>query len=163
MQLGMDMSGAVSSRVCTRRSNIVHTLDVNYFCDPLGGSTYLTPLNPQRSTLALPNLIISARMDTFTLFEAYTPGANEPISALIGVMVLAELLGKVRTDMDKLNPMFVLFDNEAFEYGGSSKFVADLLAGKMVIADLLTGGNFNLGLFIFLKNLFLIYIQQQTI
>ena len=84
-------------------------------------------------------------MDTFSLFEAYTPGANEPISALIGLMVLAELLGKARNDMDKLNPMFVLFDNEAFEYGGSSRFVVDLLAGKIIIADLLSGGTFNLG------------------
>lgn len=144
----MDMSGAVSSRVCVRRSNIIHTLDYNYFCDPLGGSSYFTPLAlptaPNPASVATNNLILSARIDTFTLFESYTPGANEPISALVGLMVLADLLATVRLDFDRMSPVFVLFDNEAFDYGGSSRFVRDLLAGQMPLVDLLDGKSINM-------------------
>ena len=149
MQLGMDMSGAVSSRVCTRRSNIIHTLDINYFCDPLGGSTYLSPLTLSTDA-QVPTLLLSARLDTFTLFEAYTPGADEPISGLISLFVLAELLGSVSADFDRLRPLFVLFDNEAFDYGGSSRFVRDLISNSMPIVDLPDGSTFNLGSILFL-------------
>lgn len=145
MQLGLDMSGAISSRVCIRRSNIIHTLDINYFCDPLGGSTYFTPLLGKTSNNTLPILILSARLDTFTLFEAYTPGANEPISALIGILVLAELLAPLRAHFDRFTPLFTLFDNEAFDYGGSSRFVRDILNGDMPIFDLLDGKTTYLG------------------
>lgn len=146
MQLGMDMSGAVSSRVCVRRSNIIHTLDFNYFCDPLGGSTYLTPFNIASKDPFKANLILSARMDTFTLFESYTPGANEPMSALVAIMVLADLLRPFRNQFDKINPIFVLFDNEAFDYGGSSRFVRDLVNNQMPIVDLTNGQTINLSM-----------------
>ena len=79
MQLGLEYSGAVSSRVCTRRSNVLHTLDGNSFCDPLGGSTSYSYLS-QRPSNDLQVMVISSRMDTFSMYEYYTPGANEPVS-----------------------------------------------------------------------------------
>lgn len=113
MQLGIEMSGSISSTVCIRRSAIQHTLDANYFCDPLGGSNYFSFLS-QKPSNNLPITIISSRLDTFTLYEYYTPAANEPISSIIGLLSLAELLSKHRNDIVKSNIMFVLFDNEAF-------------------------------------------------
>jgi hypothetical protein len=92
---------------------IQHTLEPSYFCDPLGGSSYFSFLSQQPSN-SLPITIISSRIDTFTLFEYYTPAANEPVSSIIGLLSLAELLSKHRADLTKRNLLFVLFDNEAF-------------------------------------------------
>ena len=128
MQLGMDMSGALSSKVCLRRQNIQHTIEPNQFCDPLGGSNYFTFLS-QKPSNSLPVTIVSARVDTFTMYEYYTPAANEPISSIIGLLSLAELLARHRDELTN-NILFVLFDNEAFEYGGSSRFVNDLNMDK---------------------------------
>jgi hypothetical protein len=129
MQLGMEMSGAVSSTVCARRSNIQHTFDVNYFCDPLGGSNYFTFLS-QKPSNEKPIVLVTARMDTFTQFEAYTPGANEPVSSIIGLLVLMDVLARNRDLMDAANVIFVMFDNDAFDYGGSSRFVHDLAVDR---------------------------------
>ena len=78
MQLGIQYSGAVSTKVCARRSNILHTLDGNSFCDPLGGSSIISFLS-QKPSNDLPIMLISSRMDTFSMYEYYTPGANEPV------------------------------------------------------------------------------------
>lgn len=129
MQLGLQMSGAVSSTVCARRSNIMHTLESSSFCDPLGGSNYFTFLS-QRPSNDLPIIILSARLDAFSMYEYYTPGANEPISSLIGIFGIIELLAKQRSTMNYSNILLVLFDNEAFDYGGSSRFANDLSKNK---------------------------------
>ena len=126
MQLGLDMSGAINSEVCIRRETIQHTVDTNQFCDPLGGMTYFTFLS-QQPTNEKPIAIVSARLDTFTMYEYYTPGANEPISSIIGLLAVAELLARNRERMDQMDVLFTFFDNEAFEYGGSSRFVNDLI------------------------------------
>lgn len=129
MQLGLQMSGAVSSTVCTRRSSIMHTLESSSFCDPLGGSNYFTFMS-QRPSNDLPIIILSVRLDAFTMYEYYTPGANQPISALIGLFGIVELLAKHRNQMNYSNILVVLFDNEAFDYGGSSRFANDLFKDK---------------------------------
>ena len=90
---------------------------------------YFTFLS-QRPANNLPITILSSRIDTFTMYEYYTPAANEPISSIISLLVLAELFAKHRTDITSSNVMFTLFDNEAFEYGGSSRFVNDLVLDK---------------------------------
>jgi hypothetical protein len=43
---------------------------------------------------------------------------------------IAELLAKHRDQLKKANILFVLFDNEAFDYGGSSRFANDLFLNK---------------------------------
>ena len=48
------------------------------------------------------------------MYEYYTPAANEPISSIIGLLSLAELLAKHRNNITNNNILFVLFDNEAF-------------------------------------------------
>jgi hypothetical protein len=129
MQLGLEMYGAVSSSVCVRRSNILHTIESNSFCDPLGGSNYLTFLS-QKPSNKLPIIMVTSRIDSFTMYEYYTPGANEPMSSIIGLLALVETLAKYRSDMKLANLLFVLFDNEAFDYGGSSRFANDLFLDK---------------------------------
>lgn len=143
VQLGLEMFGSVSSTVCARRQSIIHTVDFNTFCDPLGGSNYFSFLNQQPSN-DLPIIMISSRLDTFTMYEYFTPGANEPISSIIGLLSLVELLSKYRNDLDKNNVLFTLFDNEAFDYGGSSRFVNDLQLNKFPTINLSGGRKFKL-------------------
>jgi hypothetical protein len=81
MQLGIQYSGAVSTKVCARRSTILHTLDGNSFCDPLGGSNIMGFLS-QKPSNDLPIMVISSRMDAFSMYEYYTPGANEPVDLI---------------------------------------------------------------------------------
>jgi hypothetical protein len=125
MELGIGMSGAVSAEVCNRRSNIQHGLESNVLCDPLGGYTYYTFLSEKPSN-DLPIHLITARLDSFTMFEYYTPGANEPITSLITFLSLAQLVTIYRDKITQANLLFVLFDNDAFDYGGSSRFASDL-------------------------------------
>ena len=134
IQLGMQMSGSVSSSVCARRNSIQHTLDPNYYCDPLGGSSYFTFLSQQPSN-DLPITLVTARMDTFTMYESYTPGANEPISSLIGILTLMDVLARNRDSIDLANVLFVFFDNDAFDYAGSSRFVYDLVKDQFPSFD----------------------------
>lgn len=126
MELGLDMSGAISSKVCIRRENIQYTVDANQFCDPLGGDTYFTFLS-QKPSNSLPITLVASRIDTYTLYEYYTPAANEPITSIIGLLAVADVLAKNRDEMTEDNVVFVLFDNEAFDYGGSLRFVNDLI------------------------------------
>jgi hypothetical protein len=132
MQLGLEMYGAVSSEVCIRRSVIQHTVEINSFCDPIGGSTYFSFLSNKPSNQR-EMMIISARLDTFTIYEYYTPAANEPISSIIGLLSLADILSQSSFRNETPNNkdvLFVLFDNEAFDYGGSSKFANDLVKNE---------------------------------
>lgn len=95
----------------------------------MGGKNYFAFLS-QRPSNNLPITLLSSRIDTFTMFEYYTPAANEPVSSIIGLLALADTLTKHRENMKKSDILFTLFDNEAFEYGGSSKFVNDLVLDK---------------------------------
>lgn len=95
----------------------------------MGGKNYFAFLS-QKPSNNLPITVLSSRIDTFTMYEYYTPAANEPVSSIIGLLALADTLAKHREDMTSSNILFTLFDNEAFEYGGSSKFVNDLVLEK---------------------------------
>jgi hypothetical protein len=127
MKLGLQMSASVSSRVCIRRNTIYHTLDsleTSSYCDPLGGSSYysfLTSKLPINNSISL----LTTQLDSFTLFEYYTPGASKPITSIIALLSIADLLSNHRHDfVNEL--LFGLFSNEAFDYAGSSRFVYDL-------------------------------------
>lgn len=140
MQLGLEMSGAVNTKVCTRRANIAHTVETNNFCDPIGGSNYWSFLS-QKPSNDLPITVVSSKIDAFTLYEYFTPGANEPISSIIGLLSLADLLVKHRDEINKQNLLFVFFDNEAFDYGGSSKFTYDLATNNFPSIDVYDQGD----------------------
>ena len=138
MQLGLEMFGAVNSHICLRRATIAHTVESNTFCDPLGVTSYFTFVSQQPSN-QLPIVLLSARIDAFTMFEYFTPGANQPISAIVAMVALVELLVKHRAQMSRANVLVVLFDNEALDYGGSSRFANDLLLDAFPSFDVNAG------------------------
>ena len=134
MQITLRMDAAVNSRVCLRRNNIVHTLDVEQtrYCDPLGGYNLFNFLNSKLPLDTKNNsiVILSSQLDSFTLFEYYTPGASKPISSIITFLSIAHLLSN-NSDQEFSNSLlFSLFSNEAFGYGGSSRFLYDLTSNN---------------------------------
>jgi len=74
---------------------------------------------------------VNTRIDSFTMFDYYTPAANEPITSIISLMAIADLLSEYRGDFDVKDILFVLMDNDAFDYGGSHRFVKDLQSGQL--------------------------------
>ena len=132
MQLGIQMNAAANSHVCLRRNTIVHTLDVigTNFCDPLGGfnlfSLASSSNNPKDKMV-----ILSTQLDSYTIFEYYTPGASKPITSIITFLSIANLLSNYRQNyINEL--LFSLFSNEAFGYGGSSRFLSDLKSNNFI-------------------------------
>lgn len=130
MQLGLQMFAASNSRVCIRRNNIKHSLSDNTFCDPLGSYNiynYLS-LKPYKSSTPTMNyILLSTQIDAFTMFEYYTPGVSKPITSIISLLAIADLLSNYRNDIaDNFDLIFMFFNNEAFDYAGSSRFVYDL-------------------------------------
>ncbi len=130
--MGLQMFASGSSHVCLRRNLIQHSLEDNSgFCDPLGGSNVYGFVNPQIDPTDR-FVMLTARMDTFTLFEYFTPNGNEPITSIISLLAIADSLSMRQIDFKsaKKNLIFYFFDNEAFDYGGSQRFWFDLVNGE---------------------------------
>jgi hypothetical protein len=130
MQLGIQMFSGGNSKICLRRNTIKHVLEDNTFCDPLGGANYYNYLSLKPAS-KLPLVVVNTRIDSFTMFDYYTPAANEPITSIISLMAIADLLSEYRSDFDLKDILFVLMDNDAFDYGGSHRFVNDLQSGQL--------------------------------
>ena len=72
-------------------------------------------------------ILLSTQIDAFTMFEYYTPGVSKPITSIISLLAIADLLSNYRNDIaDNFDLIFMFFNNEAFDYAGSSRFVYDL-------------------------------------
>lgn len=71
------------------------------FCDPLGGDNLWTSLypvvNPERSSIEISTkyIVITARLDTTSMFYTVMPGASSPITGIVTLMATAQLLKKM--------------------------------------------------------------------
>ena len=127
--MGLEMFGSGNSHVCLRRNLIQHSFEDNSgFCDPLGGSNIYGFLNHDINSNDR-FIMLTSRIDTFTLFEYVTPAGNEPVTSIISLLAIIDLLTAYRVDF-KSNVLFYFFDNEAFDYGGSQRFLFDLTNKK---------------------------------
>ncbi len=130
--MGLEMFASGNSHMCLRRNLIQHALDdTSGFCDPLGGSNIYGFVNHEINSIDR-LIMLTARIDTFTLFEYYTPNGNEPITSIISLLAIVDLLSVHYIDFKsaKTNLLFYFFDNEAFDYGGSQRFWFDLINDK---------------------------------
>ncbi|OQR73534.1 nicastrin-like [Tropilaelaps mercedesae] len=141
VKLYSPMNAAVNTRTCQRRSQLATFItNPKGFCDPLGDHNVMTILPAKAGTdstdsvLANQTIILAARMDTFSLFDGLAPGADTAVSGIVGVLAAAEAIARHQADenVDPLekNILFALFNGEAFDYIGSSRFVYDLYKGK---------------------------------
>ncbi|XP_075680112.1 nicastrin-like [Dermatophagoides pteronyssinus] len=127
------MHGAVDSITCTRRSilsqNSWFSLMPTTYCEPLGGINIYTHTFDLNNLKTIPDnsvIVLSTRLDTFSMFDQLAPGADSVMSSLITTLAIAQLLYRPEIQTKLINTinqrslLIALFDGEAFDYIGSS-------------------------------------------
>lgn len=77
-------------------------------------------------------IFVSARMDAASMFDDLSVGADTAITGLISLVAVAEMLNKVKNDLNTTevsNVFLVLFNGEAYDYIGSSRMAYDMKTG----------------------------------
>lgn len=132
------MAAAANSEVCLRRSKFNGLIRSSHFCDALQGKNVYGTLFPRE--IVNPNnrtndeneeiILISARLDTTSMFDGIYPGAMDSMASIATLTSMAHFLRKIVTNKifeeNKLNVLFMLFNGESYDYIGSQRFVYDL-------------------------------------
>jgi nicastrin len=110
------------------------------FCDPLGGTNIFNTLMETSKNDSIENnsvIVLASRLDSFSMFDQISPGADSAISSLVTLLTVAHTLNKpwIKDNIkDKnKNVLFALFDGEAFDYIGSGRTVYDMTVGKFPV------------------------------
>ena len=118
-------------------------------CLPLGGNSVWaaagTPVsldyndnaydddNNNNNNQARPTVILSASIDSTSMFHELSPGANTAASNILSLLLAAELLGSSISDdvLDQLYSRitFAFFQGESYGWIGSRLFVNDVIGG----------------------------------
>ncbi|XP_065565681.1 nicastrin-like [Artemia franciscana] len=141
IELKSPMIGAVNTPTCIRRGILDSYINPqpSMFCDPLGDKNIFATVVPTNSsTDTVQNrsvILISTRLDSMSLFEEITPGADSVVTGLAGILSLADMIGRARRlsllnfKPDISNIVFSIFNGESFDYIGSSRTVFDMEKG----------------------------------
>jgi len=123
-----------NSDVCLRRGT----------CKPRGGNSFWTSINPlvpeKKTILAITGI------DTKSLFQLKTIGANSAMSGTVALMAALDALvsnSKLNITLWKQQLIFAWFDGESFGNIGSNRFVEDIYNYQQCISQ--TPGNCNSG------------------
>lgn len=104
------------------------------YCEHIGGvNLYYHNIKLDQAEIAKNSVVMfSARLDSFSMFDGISPGADSVISSLVVLLSTIEVLS--RPEVRKSWPihserslLFAFFDGEAFDYMGSS-FAAEQMA-----------------------------------
>lgn len=140
IEINSFMSAAGNSEICTRRSNGLRIINQVHYCDPLQGKNVFATLFP-RPIVSTENrtvdknekiILITARLDTTSMFDGMGVGASE-LASIATLVATGHFLRRIVTneafEKNNINVMFVLFNGEAYDYIGSQRFVYDLKKG----------------------------------
>lgn len=138
IEINSFMAAASNSEVCIRRSKFAGFIRSMRFCDPLQSRNVYGTLFP-REIVPPTNrsndndekiILISARIDTTSMFDGVYPGAMDSLASIATLVSTAHYLRKIIPnnvyEKNKLNVLFMLFNGESFDYIGSQRFVYDL-------------------------------------
>eukprot|EP00123_Amoebidium_parasiticum_P012458 comp21368_c0_seq1/m.29365 comp21368_c0_seq1/g.29365 ORF comp21368_c0_seq1/g.29365 comp21368_c0_seq1/m.29365 type:complete len:657 (-) comp21368_c0_seq1:309-2279(-) len=113
------MSGALDAATCLRRR----------LCDPLGSWNVWASTKPLQNKEKI--IMGVATLDSTSLFKSRAYGAASAVASFVTLLMAAEALGKIPAgEQAPTNIVFALFNGEAYEYIGSSRFAVDMDAGK---------------------------------
>ncbi|CAG2116809.1 unnamed protein product, partial [Medioppia subpectinata] len=136
VQLEAPMNAAKDSVSCVRRTALQrssYSLSQTFFCDPLGGhNIFSTLLYTSKTDKIADNsvIVLAARLDSFSMFDNVSPGADSALTSLVTLLAVAKTLNEYRNDLQQKannrNVLYALFDGEAFDYIGSSRTVYDM-------------------------------------
>ncbi|KAG0303492.1 hypothetical protein BGZ98_006581 [Dissophora globulifera] len=99
------------------------------WCTPVGGaSVWSTPSFNISSSDNKPIIVISAAMDSRSLFHDLTLGVESSISGMVTVLAVAEALSRSSIPLDTMQKhiLYTLFTAEAWGFSGSQRFVQDI-------------------------------------
>ena len=94
-------------------------------CLPLGGQSIWGSLN---SLDERPKIVLTAAFDSTAEFHQLATGANDAMSSLAAVMIIAEALSRISSDTLQRQPMIFLANADEWGFSGSRRFVRDLYA-----------------------------------
>lgn len=139
VELKIQMNAAVSTPKCMAR-NRIHTMSTVSFCDPLTSRNVFSSLFPKTNSSLIKDastIIISAHLDSFSLFDDISPGADSVVSGLVTLLSIAQTLASVREEIAQQSTkdefgdiIFAIFDGESWDYIGSSATVYDMELGR---------------------------------
>lgn len=142
LEMSSHMFASIDSKTCLRRSSSLYNVNPLKYCDQLGGLNIYGPVIPFDEFKKPANesyVIVSARLDSTSLFYGRAPGALSTSTSLVSLLLTAHLLfglindakkdGKKNKNVKK-NVLFMLFNGEAYDYIGSGRTVYDMKKGQ---------------------------------
>ncbi|XP_059049016.1 nicastrin [Achroia grisella] len=133
IQLHSFMFAAVNSAVCLRRSAATALLTPTKVCDPLGDSNVyysLFPRGTQTESTTKPVILVTARIDSASLFDGVSPGAASSVIGMVTLITaatsLAHMIPEEDANLYDRNVLWTLFNGEAFDYIGSQRVAYDI-------------------------------------
>ncbi|CAK1599778.1 unnamed protein product [Parnassius mnemosyne] len=151
LQLNSFMFAAVNSAVCLRRSATSALLTPTKVCDPLGDQNVhysLFPLEKGEEVKKKPITLVTARIDTASLFDGMAPGAASSVvgmaSLIMSAVTLSKMIPVANSSLYDNNVLWTLFNGEAFDYIGSQRVAYDLSRGAWPPFSPLTPSDINL-------------------
>ena len=106
----------------------------------MGGSNIFSTLLDTSKNDSITNksiVVLSARLDSFSMFDNISPGADSALTSVITLLSVADTLTKLKSELKNKtkdrNVLFALFDGEAFDYIGSSRVLYDMKANMFPV------------------------------
>ncbi|XP_054719856.1 nicastrin-like [Uloborus diversus] len=136
VQMTSVMLAAKDSDTCMRRNKLIANLNEVKNCDPLSDKNILYTLFSTNKSEVVDDksiVILSARLDSFSMFDKLAPGAHSTVTGLVTLLTVAKNMVNLKKKIvEKLgskpakNILFIIFNGEAFDYIGSSRVVYDM-------------------------------------
>ncbi|KAF9350144.1 hypothetical protein BGX26_011638, partial [Mortierella sp. AD094] len=119
LQFHSFMWAATDSGTCLRRG----------WCSPVGGaSVWSTPSVNISSSDGKPIVVVSAAMDSRSLFHDLTIGVESSLAGMVATLAVAEALSRSSIPLDTMpkHILYTMFTAEAWGFSGSQRFVQDI-------------------------------------
>lgn len=136
LQLNSFMFAAVNTDVCMRRS-ANSLIRPSRICDPLGDNNVyysLFPRSTEAKTVNRSITMVTARIDSASLFDNIAPGGATAVVGLVTFLTAATSLSKMLPSSEAAkyqhNILWTLFHGEAFDYIGSQRIAYDISKGS---------------------------------
>ena len=135
LQLKSFMYGTLNSQRCLQRSQNAMDMVESSYCKLIRARNLLATLFPiYENQSRFENrsiLMLTARLDSFTMFDSYSPGVDSVYSAIIVMISIVDTLNRNqhlilpmnRTGSQIKNILYAFFDGESFGHIGSNSWI----------------------------------------